>query len=82
VLADEWSATAIAGFVFGDFNFYDQSAPTVAIPLTNADSLTESPDGTYTIDQASLLTAGHTYDLKIAHDKYDVAVGEVAVAAE
>ena len=68
---------AVTGFVFGDFIFYDNVAPTVAIPLANAESLVESPDGTYTISETGLLTTGHTYLLKISHSKYDVAVGTV-----
>lgn len=70
---------AVTGFVFGDFVFYDDIAPTVPIPLAAAESLIEDPDGTYTINEAALLITAHTYLLKISHSGYDVEVGTVVV---
>jgi len=67
------AVTGLAGT--GDYllwNFYDAVAPTVAIPLAAAGSIAESPDGTYTINEAALLTTGHTYLLKVTHPRYDI----------
>ena len=69
---------AVTGFVFGDFIFYGDTAPTGAITLAGAGSLTEVA-GVYTVNESSLLTTGHTYTLKIRHDGYDVATGSVVV---
>ena len=78
-LATDRYGVAVSGLVYTDFNFYDAIAPAVAIPLTASTELTESPDGTYTINKASLLTLGHTYTLKITGDTYDIATGKVVV---
>ncbi|MDX5586494.1 MAG: hypothetical protein QNK20_16530 [Aureibaculum sp.] len=78
VLSEVIDGSAVAGFVFGDFNFYDVLAPTVAIPLAGAGSLVEAPDGTYTINEVALLASG-SYTLEIIKSKYDVQVGVVIV---
>jgi len=61
------------------WNFYDNVAPTVAIPLAADGSIAETPDGTYTINEASILTSGHTYLLKVSHPRYDIAEMTVTI---
>jgi len=73
------NTTAVSGAVYTDFVFYDQAAPAVPISLAGAGSLTESPNGTYTINEATLLTSSCTYDLKVSYNGYDIAVGVVVV---
>lgn len=79
VIATTRYSTAVVGATYDMFNFYDTAAPTVAIPLAAAGSLVELPNGTYTINEALLLTSGQTYLLKISYPRYDIAVGTVVV---
>jgi hypothetical protein len=73
-----WGADAITGIAYTAVNFYDNVAPTVAIPVAIGE-WTESPAGTYTANKAGLLTTGHTYLLKITHNKFDIDAATVTV---
>lgn len=74
---------AVTGLAAGDdylkWNFYDDAAPTVAIPLAAAGSISEGSDGVYTINEATILTSGQTYSLKVTVSGYDIEVGTVVV---
>lgn len=74
---------AVTGLADGDdylkWSFYDAIAPTVAIPLAAAGSISEGSDGVYTINEAAILTTAHVYSLKVSVDGYDVEVGTVTV---
>ena len=81
-LTDDRYSEAITGLATGasaylDWVFYDDAAPTVAIPLAAAGSISEGADGVYTINEAAILTTGHTYQLENTSDKYDVPQMEV-----
>lgn len=69
---------AVHGITYGAFSFVD-IATSVAKGLASGSSLVESPNGTYTINEAALLTAGHSYYLKISWSRYDIEVGTVTV---
>lgn len=71
-------AEAVTGITYTAFNFVDQ-ADSSSTTLAGAGSLTESPDGTYVVNEAALLTTGHTYDLQITFSGYDIATQEVVV---
>ena len=61
------------GFVFRNV------ATGVASVVSGADKLTETPDGTYVINQTALLTSGQVYDLEVFFAGYNIAVGTVTV---
>ena len=69
---------AVTGIAYTAFDFID-AADDSSVTLAAAGSVTESPNGTYTINEAALLTTGHTYSLQISHSGYDIAVADVVV---
>lgn len=66
---------------FGDITFTDQ-ADDSDVTLADGDSLSyDSATKKHTINEAALLTAGHTYTLKVSESGYDVTCGDVVVPA-
>lgn len=63
---------------FGDWSFVNQSTGDV-VTLAAVGSVTESPDGTYTINESALLTGGATYTVKVELDGYDFFIGDIVV---
>lgn len=78
VIATDAESVAVTGIVYGEITFRDQADSSTAT-LAASGSLTESPDGTYVINEAALLTTGHTYTLEISHSGYDITCGDVVV---
>ncbi|MFW6371418.1 MAG: hypothetical protein ACOC10_09465 [Bacteroidota bacterium] len=79
MVIDQTGDTGPTGLAFDDFTFVDQSDNSETT-LAASGSLTESPDGTYTIDEASLLSAG-TYTVKVEKDGYDFFIDDVVVSS-
>lgn len=69
---------AVTGITYSGFTFVDQ-ADGSTVTLAGAGSLNETPNGTYTVNEAALLTTAHTYDLQITFSGYNISVGEVVV---
>ena len=69
---------AVTGIAYTAFTFVDQADGSTAT-LAGVGSVTESPNGTYTINEAALLTTAHTYDLQVTLSGYNISVGEVVV---
>jgi hypothetical protein len=72
------NAIAAELLTFDDFTLVDQ-ADDSETTLSSADSITESPNGTYTIDEAALLTSGHTYTVKVSLSGYDFFIDDIVV---
>lgn len=71
-------AIDITGVAYGDITFVDQADDT-QVTLASADKLTyNSATGEYTVNEAALLTTGHTYDLEIRDSPWDAPVQDVA----
>jgi len=74
-IVDDAEGDAVIGLAgTGDYvywNFYDNVAPTVAIPLA-ADGSISASSNVYTINEAALLTTLHVYLLKVSHPMYDI----------
>jgi hypothetical protein len=70
------TAINIAGIVYGEIVFKDQAGGNES--LASADSLTYLA-GVYTVNEAALLTAGHTYDIQISHAGYNVVFTNACV---
>lgn len=66
------------GAAYTAFTFTDNDGVSGDVTLDSSASLTEV-SGVYTIDEATLLTAGHAYTLKVAVSGYDVTCGTVTV---
>jgi hypothetical protein len=73
-----WGADAITGIAYNKINFYDNTAPTVAIPVAIGE-WAESPAGTYTVTKTGIFTTAHVYLAKFTHDKYDIDAATVTV---
>ena len=80
VITNNRYGTAVTGSVYGEWTFRDQAAPYTAITLAAAGSITESPSGTYVVNESSLLTSGKTYTCEVRNSGNDIICGDVAVA--
>lgn len=60
----------VTGILYSEITFVDQADDSV-ISLDAAGSLSYT-GGVYTVNEAALLTSGHTYTVKVSHPKYDV----------
>lgn len=76
--ADPGTTIRMLGAVFGEFTFTDQDGVSGDKVLAASGSLTEV-NGVYTVNEAALLTSGHSYTLKIAKSGYDVTCGTVTI---
>lgn len=65
---------------FGDITFTDQDGVSGDVTLAASGSLSyNSTTKKHTINEAALLTTGHTYTCKIPIDKYDITVADVVI---
>lgn len=68
----------ITGILHSEITFKDQATPFTEVTLAASGSLTYS-GGVYTVNEAALLTTGHTYDLLIEHSGFDIIKQDVVV---
>jgi len=67
----------ITGIVFGEVVFRDRANDST-VSLADANSISYS-SGAYTVNEAGLLTTGHTYDIETSHSGYDVVFTNACV---
>jgi len=83
VLTTDRYGEGVTGVVFGEVFFYDPASALEEgvnpAPLAEAASLTENGAGSYTVNEAALLTASVTYELQIDKDEYDSPNDDVVV---
>lgn len=76
--SDPATPIRLLGAAYTAFTFTDQDGVSGDKTLATSGSLTEV-SGVYTVNEAALLTSGHSYTLKIAVSGYDVTCGTVTV---
>ena len=75
----ELGSEPVTGIAFGDWTFRRSDDETDEIVLAAGSSVTESPDGTYVVNEAALLTSGKTYAVEIAFSGFNITAGDIIV---
>lgn len=68
---DPATTIGVLGITYDQITFTDQASPYTVVSLADAGSLSYSGN-TITVNEAALLTTGHTYTVKVSKPKYNV----------
>ncbi len=77
---DPATSIPVTGIVYTEITFRDQADGVTTVTLAASGSISQT-GGVLTINEAALLTAGHTYDLEIRKSGYNIVCGDVVVPA-